>query len=213
MQIDQTENQELILIKQFVQKYGKYILAVLLAALLIIAGTKFWQNRVQSRSAAAAQIFQDMMMAELQQNTNDATAKGEQLISDYSSTTYAPLSALLLAKIAVNAGDLDKAAERLQWVIKHRGAQKLTQNLATVRLSAVLQAQGKLDEALKLVEAEPDPAYTALYAQARGNIYAAKGDAEKAKAAYEQALRSLPPGTQAPILQMQLMDLGGDINA
>jgi predicted negative regulator of RcsB-dependent stress response len=213
MQVQHAENHELMVLKQFMQKYGKILLITFAVLLIAFFGATYIQSSSGTRAANASQIFQEMMLAEMQHDSATATAKGEQLIADYSKTPYSQLSALLLAKMAVSEGNLDQAATKLLWVIDRSGSQKVAKNIATVRLATVYQAQGKIDEALALVEKEPDAAYTALYAQLRGDLYLAKGDIEKAKTSYELALSSLPPGTQAPITQMQLLDLGGKSNA
>lgn len=211
--MQQVEHSELMVIRQFIQKHGKYIVWGLLAAVILVMGFRFWNQRSINRVSNAAQIFQDMMLAEVQRDTNAATAKGEQLMAEYKGTAYSQLSALLLAKIAVQQGNLDQAAQKLRWVIDHAGSHNFALNLATVRLASVLQAQGKIDEALALVVKDPDQAYLPLFAQMRGDIYLAKGDLDKAKESYELALNNLPPGTAAPITQMQLLDLGGKANA
>jgi predicted negative regulator of RcsB-dependent stress response len=208
-----SENQQLETLKQFWQKYNRIILITVLVFLIVMFGGRYWQKNRSVRSQLAAQIYQEMLIAEYQSDFTTATAKGGQLVADFTSTPYAQLAALMLAKIAVSENNLDLAVEKLQWVIKHKGSKKITANIATVRLARVLEQQGKLDEALALVEKDPEPAYIPLYAQARGDILVAKGEPALAKTAYLRALESLPPGAQAPSLQAKLLDLGGEDNA
>lgn len=211
--MEQAANQESLMLKQWWRKYAKLIAVALIVFIALAAGVNYWRtNRVHSANAAA-QVFQDMVLAELRQDPQTATAKGAQLLSEYSDTPYAQFSGLLLAKIAVNSGDLDQAVEQLQWVADQSSVKDISKHLATVRLSAVLLQQNKLDEALALVAKDPDQAYAALYAQARGDVYVAKNEPEQAKIAYQLAMQSLPDGMQSPVLQMKLLDLGGTPNA
>lgn len=207
------ETQQLAILKQFWKKYSRIILITFLMFVIIIFIGQYWKKNKAVRAQQAALIYQEMLVAEYQDDFNTAVAKGSQLVADYTSTPYSQLAALMLAKIAVNENNLDLAVEKLQWVIKHRASKKITAHIATVRLARVLQQQGKLDEALDLVAKDPESAYISLYAQARGDIFVAKNEPELAKTAYLLALENLPPGTHAPALQAKLLDLGGDDNA
>lgn len=208
MILTDTDRTELASVKQFWNKYGRLTLISALAFVVIFGAIHFWRKGRIATSAKASHIFQEMMFAELQQSSEDATAKGTQLITEYKNTPYADFASLFLAKMAVANGDLDTAAEKLRWVVDKSGVHTIAKHLATVRLSSVLQQQGKLDEALSLVAADPDPAYITLYAQARGDIYTQKGELDKARDAYKLAVQSLPPGAKAPLLQMKSLDIG-----
>ena len=193
----QTEDQELMVVKQFIRKYGKLTVATVLLFAIAGGGFIYWQRNRTVSANNASQIFQEMVFAELQHDTQTATAKGSQLISEYSNSPYAQFASLLLAKMSVSTGDLDKAVEKLRWVAEQKSSQNIARHLATVRLSAILLEQNKLDEALALVAKDPDQAYIALYAQARGDVYVAKGDIEQAKKAYMLAMQSMPAGVRS----------------
>lgn len=211
--LEQTENQELMVIMQFWRKYSRLIIIGLVFCAVFIVGGNYWRNAKANDASAAAQLFQEMVNAELQHDVKATNEKGEKLIADFANTPYAQFAKLLMAKISVSEENLDSAADSLRWVIKQNGANSIASHLATVRLVGVLIAQNKLDEALALVAKDPEKAYLSLYAQARGDVYVAKGDIEQAKKAYMLALQSVPMGMQAPILQMKLLDLGGDEHA
>lgn len=210
---EQDERDEMAILKQFWNRYGKLIIGGVIALVVIVAAASYWHKRRTYVSTAASQVFQEMVYADMQQDVETATAKGTQLMQEYKNTPYAQFAGLLLAKVAVANSDLDKAVEQLQWVIDNKSSHEMAMHLATVRLAAVLQQQGKIDEALKLVATDPDPAYTSLYAQARGDVLVAKGELDNAKIAYQLALQSLPVGVNSPLLQMKLADLGSQNEA
>lgn len=191
------------------KKIIKLIIILLIAIIAVVVSVNAWRKHQVLRLANASQIYQEMLFAQYQQDNNTVTAKGEQLISSYSKTPYAKLGALLLAKNAVSEKNLDLAVEKLRWVVAQNNSKNIIAPIATVHLATVLQQQGKLDEALELVKNDPSKPYIPLYAQARGDIYVAKGDLKQAKSAYMQAMQNLAPGVQAPLLQLKLMDLGG----
>lgn len=211
--MEQAENPELMLVMQFLRKYGRLMIILFVLFFVILLSGKFWVSSKQTNANNASQIFQEMMFADMQQDPQTAVAKGGQLMQDYTKTPYAQFAALLLAKMAVGEGNLDQAAEKLHWVIDQKSSQNIARHLAVVRLVAILLQQNKIDDAFALVNKDPDKAYTSLYAQARGDVYVAKGDLEEAKKAYMLAMQSLPKGVQSPILQMKLLDLGVDPNA
>lgn len=210
--MEQIENDELTALKQFFNRYSKLMLALLIFFLLVLIGGNYWRKNHLAYTREASQIFQEMVMADMHRDPQSTNAKAEQLMTEYTKSPYAQFAGLLLAKIAVNDGDLTRAEAKLRWVMDN-GKQNIAQHLATVRLAAILQQQGKLDEALALVAKDPDQAYTVLYAQARGDIYVAKGELQQARDAYTLAMQSLPAGVQSPLLQMKLVDLGETNNA
>lgn len=210
MEFDQTTSRQLFMLKHFMKKYSKLAMILLACFILVFFGGYYLQKNKAIASAKASQIFQEMVFADLQQDPKTAVAKGEQLVKDYVSSPYAQLSGLLLAKIAINENNFTVAEERLRFVIAQKKSHKLAGCIATVRLAELLQQQDRLDEALALVAKDPEQAYLPLYAKMRGDLYVAKGDIEQAKKAYMLAAQSLPAGTQDPLLQMKLLDLGGE---
>lgn len=74
------------------------------------------------------------------------------LKSEYAGTAYSQFGGLFVAKVAVDNGKLDDAATELKVIVD-----KLTTTLGEVarqRLAQVLAAQGKVDDALKLLEGD-----------------------------------------------------------
>lgn len=212
--MEQAENSELMQIMQFVRKYGRLIIILFVMFFVVLIGGRFWYNNRVMNANNASQIFQEMMVADMQRDAASAQAKAGQLMQDYTNSPYAQFAGLLLAKMSVAEGNLDKAAEHLRWVIDQKNAKNFARHLAVVRLVAVLLQQQKYDEAMALVANDPDKAYVALYAQARGDVYVAKGELEEARKAYMLAVQSMPQTVQqSPILQMKLLDLGGETNA
>jgi predicted negative regulator of RcsB-dependent stress response len=78
-----------------------------------------------------------------------------------------------------------------------------------LRLAGILLDEGNYDEALKLAEADHGEAFAALYADIKGDILAAAGKPEEARAAYQAALaRMNKKGAYHQIVQMKLDSLG-----
>lgn len=213
MNTNEIEDHETQLVKSFIDRYKNIFLLGLCALLVIIGGARFWQSRSLDVSQRASDAFQEMLVVDLQGANKEAVAKAQYLIEEFPRSPYAQFAALMLAKIHANEGNLDGAADKLNWVIQQSLSKKFAGDLAKLRLAGVLQAQGKYVEALELLDVSKDSKYASLFAEARGDIYLAQQEVDKAKEAYLQAMYSLMPGTQAPILQMKLVDLGVNNNA
>ncbi|MEJ2654706.1 MAG: tetratricopeptide repeat protein, partial [Acidihalobacter sp.] len=84
-------------------------------------------------------------------------------------------------------GKLDAAAVDLQWVADH-GSQQSLQRIAVLRLAQVRIAQKKPDAALSLLKTGFSEAYMPLVKEVEGDAWEVKGNAQRARAAYEQAL-------------------------
>ncbi len=137
-------------------------------------------------------------------NKQGVEAAATLLKNNYSSTPYATMGTLYLAKQYVEAEDYDSAAKSLQWVIDNSD-QENTVHTAKVRMARVLAAQNKLDDALKQLQSTAFPeSYSHLVDEVSGDIYLQQGEVQKAREAYKRA--SLK--NNSDVLRMKLDDLG-----
>lgn len=213
---DLTEEEQLEAIKRWWKENGKF----LALALVFGVGGWFtygaWQDQRQAKAEAASARFEqllDVMDAADEQGMGDddraaAAELVEQLKGDHSRSLYAHNAAMLMARIAVQSGDLEQAQRELEWVLEHSRDEAVEQ-LARVRLARVLYAQNEYDAALALVEREHKSQFAAKYAELKGDILFAQGDAEAARAAYQSALDALTPDQQqrSMLLEMKLDDV------
>lgn len=144
-------------------------------------------------------------------------AAADELMSDYASTPYAAHAAFALAKLAVDDGDLEPAAQALQWVIDNADDDDpVLQHIARLRLASVLLAQG---EAARVIELLRRPAaadenggggFAARYDELSGDAHLQNGDADAARAAYQTGLERLTAGSVGHVLlKLKLDNLGG----
>lgn len=197
--------------------------AGLVLGLLVIAGWRGWDQHQDAHAGEASHIFGDLDKAAAAGKYADAAAMADRLAKDFDDTPYAINGALKLAQMAVETNQLDGARQRLQWVVDSAAHPGLLRRalrlvhlsgdagvpavlpLAHLRLAQVLWQQGKLDEALKQLDADAG-SYAALYDELRGDIKLAQGDRTAARAAYEMALPAADPADRDG-LQRKLDDL------
>ena len=106
----------------------------------------------------------------------------------------------------MESGRLDEAASELRTIVD-KPADKTLDELARQRLARVLAAQGKADEAIKLLDGKVDAAFVASREELRGDLLVQLGRNDEAHAAYSKAKESLSQDAAIGGLQMKLDDL------
>ncbi|MEJ2508957.1 MAG: tetratricopeptide repeat protein [Gammaproteobacteria bacterium] len=198
-------------IKRWWREYGRAVITGVLLGLVVLFGTRAWFKHRHEQAQAASMVYAGLMQG-LQSGADDQIlADADKLRKEFASTPYAALGALAQAKIEVQKGDLKAAAADLRWALDHAD-QAGTQHIARLRLARVRLAQGKADEALKLLgEAKPGT-FVASYAEIEGDAYLAKDEPAKARTAYQRAIAALAPGARLrQLLQMKLDNLASTV--
>jgi predicted negative regulator of RcsB-dependent stress response len=115
---------------------------------------------------------------------------------------------LSAARASFEVGDLAKAKTHLAWAVEHARQDQL-RDIARLRLAVVLLDEKNYPEALKLVAGGPTESMSGLYADLRGDILLAQGNAAEARGAYQLALdKSEAASTYRATIQLKLDALG-----
>jgi predicted negative regulator of RcsB-dependent stress response len=176
--------------------------------IVAFAGYRGWQHFSARQAEEAAALYTPVAEAAKGKDVKRITDAANALRSKYPGSFYASQAALVAAKAAFDAGNLDEARSQLQWVMdkgvdEHRG-------VARLRLAAVLLEQKKFDEALKVLDGNKDEAFAALVADLRGDIMLAQGRQDEARAAYKLAMEKAEPRNPVrAIAETKLNALGG----
>jgi predicted negative regulator of RcsB-dependent stress response len=203
----QTEEEQIQAIKDWWKENGRSIVIGLIIGLAAIGGYRYWTNYVQTQSEQASVLYANVMDAAAEKNTEVALTAGKEVIEKYSSTPYAPLTALILGRLAVDNKDFASAEAQLIWVVEHASDEGI-QYLARIRLSRVLAAQNKTDEALAMIANTNVSGFNVLLSELRGDIYLQQNNKSKAADEYRKALSDFSLNPQRrQLLQMKLDDL------
>ena len=204
METNQTEEQQIEAVKQWWKENGSSIITGLLLGIALLFGARSWFAYQERTAENASNVYINMMSALREDNEALVNQQAAVLIADYSSTPYATLAALALAKIRLEQGEPEAARTQLQWALDNSGADMLRE-VVRLRLVRVLIAAGDLDGAEALLgQAPPDTAFGPLHNELRGDIYAARGAAERARDEYEHALVLMQATTpERNILQLK----------
>ncbi len=204
MEIHATEEQQIESFKKWWKDNGSSIITGVLLGLAVLFGAKSWFAYQERTAENASNIYSTLMNA---LNNGQESLVNEQagvLISDFSSTPYAALAAMALAKVKLEQGELQAAHVQLQWALDHAGSD-IIRHTARLRLARVMMAADDPDGAEALVgQAGDEGGFTSLYVEVRGDIDLARGDVASARARYASALAAMTaesPGRQ--VLQLK----------
>lgn len=202
-----TEEEQVEAIKKWWKENGTVVVIGLIAGFGILFGGQYWmQYNTTQRQTASLEYAQ--LQNDLQQQQNDAVmTRGDHLINNFADTPYAVLSALAIAKIKAEEGDMLASRARLQWVLDNSKQQEFL-HMARIRMASVMLAEGNSDGALALLGGVDAGEYLPLYEELKGDIYASQSQFSQARSAYEKALKANDKGDNS-MLQMKLDDLGG----
>jgi predicted negative regulator of RcsB-dependent stress response len=188
--LDLEEQEQLDQFKQFWKQYGNLITWALLLAVVLFAGWtgwQYWQNRQAGEASAFYEEVERIAMA------GDAT-RMDRALSDmkerFSGTVQAQRAGLLVAAVHAAAGRPDAARTALQ-AVTEQGADEGLRAVARLRLAGLLLDAKSYDDALKALSADFPPAFVALAADRRGDVYLAQGKKAEATEQYRQAAKGL----------------------
>lgn len=187
----------------------------ILSAVVLVGGGwfgwQFWQDSKKEAAAEASLLYANMLqqLAAYEEtgaaDGNGVAASAQTLKELHGKNQYGRYAGLVLARLAVDEGDLDEAVGQLRWV-KENARDPGLEHIATLRLARVEAARGNEEEALSLLQAAVPEPLVALYAELEGDILLRRGDREAARTAYHRALDSLQPGDASarPLLELKL---------
>lgn len=205
---DFEEQERLAELKAWWEDNRWYVIGAIAAGLIIFAGFHGYRWWSQHQADAAAELYKPVSDAIAAKDAKKADEAARIVIDKQPGSFPASESALVLAKNAFDAGNLDEARKQLEWVVAngveaHRG-------VARMRLASVLLEQKKYDDALRVLDGNKDEAYVPLAADLRGDIMLAQNRIDEARAAYKLASdKATPQNPVKGIAQTKLAALGG----
>ena len=199
-------------VKSWLRENGSAIVMGLVLAFGLMFGFKQWQVWETSKRQQASAEYQVMASLIKDDNMDAAVSNYEILKTEYPKSAYTSMAAMMMAKSRLIAGQLDLAANDLEFAMEHAQPQPV-QVIARERLARLRLSQGDTDAALKLLEESPSTVgFEAQFAEIRGDIYMANGEPEMAIASYQTALNELEEGVgNRELLKIKLEALGATV--
>lgn len=207
MEVYESERDQLDALKKWWQQNSKAIIIGTILGLGSLIGWQQWQASTQAARESASLEY-DVLLADLENhNYQGVKDRGANILNKFQGTPYAALTALAVAKVNVEEGELAAARTYLQMVIDQKDQPQL-QHVARLRLAQLLLAQDQPQQALDLVKGVDAAGFASAYDELKGDIHAALGNVAEARSAYERAIAAMDAAVDQTVIKMKLDDLG-----
>ena len=205
---DLDEQEQLDALQQFWRSYGRIVMAVVLAVVVGFGGTKWWEHQTKTEAQSASAAFNKLEAVQAAEDYDLLSSLSDEIITQYGDTYYADLARLNLAKTEADAGNYEEGINLLSGVVNDSRDSSLVA-LARLRLSALYVMTEQFESAMSALDADADASMSGLFADMRGDIYAAQELQDEARAAYQEALSLLQEGNPwVDIVQIKIDSLG-----
>lgn len=188
--LDLQEQEQLDAIKAFWKTHGNLITWLLIAVLAAYAAWNGWGLYQRNQGLKASAMFDELDRAAQAGDADKATRVFGDLKERFAGTAYADHGALAAARVQFDKGQLDAAKASLTW-LADKGNEDELRNVARLRLAGILLEAKQYDDAMKQLDAAKGGDFDALVADRRGDVLAAQGKNDAAKAAYDAAYKGM----------------------
>ncbi len=173
-----------------------------------IYGWRAWQSQVNTRANEASTAYEKLLTHVAEHRSESASRAAHRLVESHQDSQYAAFAALMLARLAVEAGDAAKARDHLQWVLEHAEKTAL-ERIARLRLARLYLDEGKGAQAASVLEGQGGAGDSVLHKETEGDVLFAQGKIEAARKAYQEALAAAgAAGSDPSFVQMKLDEIG-----
>jgi predicted negative regulator of RcsB-dependent stress response len=200
-----SEKEQIDAIRRWWSENGWYLIGGVAIAALAYFGYGQYQDYRDRRNEEAATLY-----TEFAQALTDDSGRSDELLArlraEYPQSPYTHQAGLLLAREYL-VSDTVRAESELRRVMTESADPGLA-FIARLRLARVLIYRQSYQEALQILEVEDPGEFAARLSELEGDVHAAMGDIEAARAAYTEALTA--PGAESvdrTYVQMKLNSL------
>ena len=207
--IDLQEQEQLDALKTWWKDNRNWVLAALVIAVSVYAAVFFWKSYQGKQAAEASTLYAEVLKQVASNDPKRINDSVKVLVEKYSGTAYAPRAQLLAVQANLQAKDVKLAKTQLEWVTAHASETGL-QDTARLKLASILLDEQDYSAAMKQLDATHAEAFVGLYADLKGDVLAAQGKTEEARAAYQMALDKMEgKSSYRNLVQLKLDGLGG----
>ena len=205
---DLSEKEQIELMREWWKENGTFVIAGIVLGVGGILGFNFWKSSQLETQLAASVQYEALTEDVADNRVEPAEAIAASIQADYAATIYADQARLAMAKLYMDQGRDDDAAQQLQALLDAGNSDEL-RKVARLRLAKINLYQGKPEAVLTLLEGFAESGFAARYSEAIGDAHVALGNYAEAEAAYSTAMNA-PDADQLldrSLLQMKIVDL------
>jgi len=207
--IYQTEEQQVEAIKGYWAENGNMIIAGIVLGFVGFIGFNYYKDNKLADELAVSDSYQTL----IESSAKDSKAFSEnaaKFINENSTTSYASLTALALAKEAASIKDWAVVQTQLSAAIASAPTDGI-KGIASLRLARVQIELAQYEKALTTLDKQLPESFTAAVEEIKGDTYLLQGKKELARNAYQVAIAA-DGLAGSPGLQMKLDDLATAVN-
>ncbi len=203
-----SEKEQVDAMRAWWQENGRYVISGIVLGVAILFGWNQWKEYQRTTRLEASALYETLAADVNDGKLGASEAAANDLYENYASTTYAALARLAMARLYMDNGRDEDAADTLNALLAIRGGSEL-QMVGRLRLAKVYLYQDKPQEVVALLSGVEDTAFAARYEELLGDAYAALGQITDAAAAYARAMADDPsaPTVNRSLVQMKIVDL------
>jgi len=184
---DLSEKEQLEEMRAWWSENGRYVITGVVLGVAIIFGWNQWRSSIQTSRIEASNLFEEVMFAVGDGDTDMAEAAAGNIFDNYEQTVYPDQTRLAMARLYMDKGRDQDAADVLRELIVV-GDENEIQLVGRLRLAKVLLYQNKPDKVVELLKDRGESGFSARYSEILGDAYAAQGNFAEAQTAYLAAL-------------------------
>ncbi len=226
---DLSEKEQIDVMRAWWKENGRYVISGILLGVALLLGWNEWKDYQQTSRLEASALYETLAVEANDGDLDASEAAASNLYDNYASTTYAALARLAMAKLYMEKGRDQDAADTLNALLAVRGHSKMPmvgplqalvgvadfselQMVGRLRLAKVYLYQDKHQEVIELLSGFEDTSFSARYDELLGDAYVALGQIAEATVAYERAMMDdvSAPTVNRALVQMKLVDLPDD---
>lgn len=209
MDIYQTEEQQVEAIKGYWEENGNMIVAGIVLGFAGFIGFNYYKDNKLSDEMAISNSYQ-MLIENSGIDKEAFSENAAKFITDNSTTSYASLTALALAKEAAGKQDWAVAESQLAAAIASAPTDGI-KGIASLRLARVQIQLAQYEQAFATLAKPLPESFTAAIEEIKGDTYLLQGKKELARNSYQVAIAA-DGLASSPSLQMKLDDLATAVN-
>ena len=205
---DLSEKEQLEAMRAWWADNGNYVIAGVIVGIVTIFGWNRWQSTVANAEIEASTLYEEVLTATGRSNLDSALIAANRLYDDYGDTEYAAQARLAMARLYMDTGRDQDAADTLSELIDSNPGQEIAL-VARLRLAKIYLYQDRAQEVVDLVAGHTDSAFASRFNEVLGDAYVALGNYAEALAAYMAALNDNPaaPTVDPNLVQLKINDL------